>query len=74
MVTNWIDSPYSRGAYAGYLVGQWTKFAGVEGERVRNLFFVGEHCSLEAQGYMEGGCATGAAVAKTIIQELKVKS
>lgn len=74
MVTNWIDSPYSRGAYACYLVGQWTKFAGAEGERVRNLFFVGEHCSLEAQGYMEGGCATGAAVAKTIIQELKVKS
>lgn len=72
IITNWIDSPYSRGSYASYLVGQWTKFAGVEGERVKNLFFAGEHCSLEAQGYMEGGCATGAAVAKGILAELNV--
>jgi monoamine oxidase len=72
-ITNWIDSPYSRGSYACYLVGQWTKFAGAEGERVKNLFFAGEHCSLEAQGYMEGGCGTGAAVAKAILAEIKVK-
>ena len=72
LITDWVQSPYSRGSYACYLVGQWTKFAGAEGERVKNLFFVGEHCSLEAQGYMEGGCATGAAAAKTIIQELRV--
>jgi monoamine oxidase len=73
IITNWIDSPYSRGSYACYLVGQWTKFAGAEGERVKNLFFAGEHCSLEAQGYMEGGCGTGAAVAKEILAEVKVK-
>ena len=73
IITNWIDSPYSRGSYACYLVGQWTKFAGAEGERVKNLFFAGEHCSLEAQGYMEGGCGTGAAVAKEILADVKVK-
>jgi monoamine oxidase len=65
----WINSPFSRGSYSCYLVGQWTKFAGVEGERVGNLFFIGEHCSIEAQGYMEGGCATGIAVAKTILKD-----
>ena len=74
IITNWIDSPYSRGSYACYLVGQWTKFAGAEGERVQNLFFAGEHCSLEAQGYMEGGCITGLAVAKAILAEVKIKS
>jgi monoamine oxidase len=73
IISNWIDSPYSLGSYACYLVGQWTKFAGAEGERVKNLFFAGEHCSLEAQGYMEGGCGTGAAVAKAILAEIKVK-
>jgi monoamine oxidase len=73
IITNWIDSPYSLGSYACYLVGQWTKFAGAEGERVQNLFFAGEHCSLEAQGYMEGGCGTGAAVAKAILEDVKVK-
>ncbi len=73
LITNWIDSPYSRGSYACYLVGQWTKFAGAEGERVKNLFFAGEHCSLEAQGYMEGGCGTGLVAAKAIIEEVHVK-
>jgi monoamine oxidase len=71
IVTNWIESPYVRGSYACYLVGQWTKFAGVEGERVGNLFFIGEHCSIDAQGYMEGGCATGIMAAQTILKELK---
>jgi len=71
IVSNWIDRPYSQGSYACYLVGQWTKFAGAEGERVGNLFFIGEHCSIDAQGYMEGGCATGLMAAETILKELK---
>jgi monoamine oxidase len=69
-ISNWLNSPYTRGSYASYLMGQWTKFGGVEGERVGNLFFIGEHCSIEAQGYMEGGCATGVAAATEIIKEL----
>jgi monoamine oxidase len=71
IVTDWIASPYVRGSYACYLVGQWTKFAGSEGERVGNLFFIGEHCSTDFQGYMEGGCATGVAAATTILKELR---
>jgi monoamine oxidase len=71
IVTDWLDSPYARGSYSCYLVGQWTKFAGTEGRRVGNLFFIGEHCSIEAQGYMEGGCATGAICVATILQDLK---
>lgn len=71
IVTDWIKSPYVQGSYSCYLVGQWTKFAGVEGERVGNLFFAGEHCSIDAQGYMEGGCATGLMAAKAILKELK---
>jgi monoamine oxidase len=70
-ISDWLDSPYTRGSYASYLVGQWTKFGGAEGERVGNLFFIGEHCSIDAQGYMEGGCATGIAAAKEIFQELR---
>jgi monoamine oxidase len=72
ITSDWIDSKYSRGSYACYLVGQWTKFAGVEGKRVGNLFFIGEHCSIEAQGYMEGGCGTGVMAANTILKDLKL--
>jgi monoamine oxidase len=74
IVTDWIDSPYTRGSYACYLVGQWTKFAGAEGKRVGNLFFIGEHCSIDAQGYMEGGCATGVIAATAILKELRIDS
>lgn len=62
------------GSYACYLVGKWTKFAGVEGERVGNLFFIGEHYSIEAQGYMEGECATGVMASSAILKDLKPRS
>ncbi|WP_310426933.1 NAD(P)/FAD-dependent oxidoreductase [Chamaesiphon sp. VAR_48_metabat_135_sub] len=71
IITDWIDSPYVRGSYGCYLVGQWTKFAGTEGERVGNLFFIGEHCSIDFQGYMEGGCTTGIMAAESILKDLK---
>ncbi|AFY93954.1 flavin monoamine oxidase family protein [Chamaesiphon minutus] len=74
LITNWVDNPDAKGSYSCYLVGQWTKFAGAEGERVGNLFFVGEHCSIEAQGYMEGGCATGSIAALAILKDLKIKA
>ena len=57
-----------------YLVGQWTQMYGVEGERVGNLFFAGEHCSLEYQGYMEGGCETGEAAAAEILEDLGLQA
>lgn len=68
--TSWINEPFSKGSYACYRVGQWTQFYGVEGERVGNLFFIGEQCSWEYQGYMEGGCETGEWVALEILDEL----
>lgn len=68
----WPGEAYTRGSYACYLVGQWTQLNGVEGERVGNLFFAGEHTSLDYQGYMEGGCETGEAVAIGILKDLGV--
>ncbi len=70
----WPGERYTQGSYACYLVGQWTKIGGAERERVGNLFFAGEHCSLEAAGYMEGGCASGEAVAMQILQDLGLRA
>ncbi len=70
----WLGEQYSRGSYSCYLVGQYTQMYGVEGERVGNLFFAGEHCSTENQGYMEGGCETGEAAAKEILEDLGLKA
>lgn len=66
----WPGERFSKGSYACYLVGQWTQMYGVEGERVGNLYFAGEHTSLENQGYMEGGCETGQRAAFEILQDL----
>ena len=66
----WPGERFFKGSYSCYLVGQWTQMYGVEGERVGNLFFAGEHTSLEAQGYMEGGCETGQRAAIEILQDL----
>jgi monoamine oxidase len=70
---HWPSHPWTKGSYAGYLVGQWTTICGAEGEPVGRLHFAGEHCSVEAQGFMEGGCATGQATAAAILAEMGVK-
>jgi monoamine oxidase len=74
IIAHWHDEEYSRGSYACYKVGQMTKIYGAEGERVGNLFFAGEHCSAEFQGYMEGGCETGEAAAVAILEDLGLKT
>ncbi len=69
----WIKEDYSLGSYSCYTVGQYTTIKGSEGERVGNLFFAGEHTSLDYGGYMEGGCQTGNTVAEEIIKELRLR-
>lgn len=66
----WPGERFFKGSYSCYLVGQWTQMYTVEGERVGNLYFAGEHTSLENQGYMEGGCETGQRAAFEILEDL----
>lgn len=67
---HWPSFPWVKGSYSAYLPGQWTAFAGAEGERVGNLCFAGEHCSQTAAGFMEGACETGESVAEEILEDL----
>lgn len=67
---HWPSFAWTKGSYASYRVGQYTTICGAEGERVGNLHFAGEHTSLEAQGFMEGGCASGDAAAAEILEDL----
>jgi monoamine oxidase len=48
--------------------------AGAEGMPVGRLYFAGEHWSLHAQGYMQGGCETGERAAAEILQALRRRS
>ena len=64
---NWHRMPFNRASYSAYLVGQYTKFAGTEGDRVGNFHFAGEHTDFDNQGYMEGAARSGTRVAKEIL-------
>lgn len=65
---HWPTSPYAKCSYACYKVGQWKDIAGWEFEPVDRLFFAGEHCSEEFQGYMNGAAETGRRVAEQILE------
>jgi monoamine oxidase len=68
---HWPSNPYVKGSYACYTPGQWTSLRGVMGETVGRLYFAGEHCSLENQGFMEGGCETGESAAAAVLKDLR---
>jgi monoamine oxidase len=67
---HWPTFPWTKGSYACYKPGQWTTIAGAEGLPVGNLFFAGEHCSYDFQGYMNGAAQSGADTAKAVMAKL----
>lgn len=60
-------SPFFRASYAYYRVGQYAAFGGYEGARQGRVFFAGDHCSRDFQGYMEGGASEGARAAGDVL-------
>src|SRR6266568_2127144 len=62
--------PYLLGSYSCWRVGQYTHFGGYEGVRQGPVHFAGEHCSVEFQGFMEGGAKEGERAAQEILQDL----
>jgi monoamine oxidase len=70
---HWPTVPTHKGSYSAYRPGQYTAFAGIEGGATGNLHFCGEHTSLDAQGYMEGGALTGAMAAQEVAEALGLK-
>ncbi|MBC8097089.1 MAG: FAD-dependent oxidoreductase [Akkermansiaceae bacterium] len=67
----WPTHPFTRASYACYRPGQWTTIANAEGRRVGSLFFAGEHCSYDFQGFMNGGAETGKQAAVAIQKALR---
>jgi monoamine oxidase len=67
---HWPTFPWVKGSYSCYKPGQWTSIAGSEGLPVGNLFFAGEHCSYDFQGYMNGAAQTGADTARAVMSKV----
>jgi monoamine oxidase len=64
-------SPFLRGSYSYWRRGQYTLFSGSERERSGRCHFAGEHCSINFQGFMEGGAQEGARAANEILSDYK---
>ncbi|MBV9712024.1 MAG: FAD-dependent oxidoreductase, partial [Ktedonobacteraceae bacterium] len=64
--------PHALGSYSCWRVGQYTLFGGYEGVRQGPIHFAGEHCSVQAQGFMEGGAGEGMRVAHEILQDYEI--
>jgi monoamine oxidase len=67
---HWPTHPFTLGSYACYKVGQYTTIRGAEHKPVGHLYFAGEHCSLESQGYMNGAAETGRTTAEQILEAI----
>jgi len=67
----WPMVPTALGSYACYRVGQYTTIGGAESEPVDKVFFAGEHCSYDCQGYLNGAVATGQRAADDVIALLE---
>jgi monoamine oxidase len=66
----WPEHPWTRGSYTCFRPGQYTTIAGNEIIPVGNIYFAGEHCSYDFQGYMNGGAETGRRAAESILKRL----
>ena len=64
--TPWSD-PNLLGSYSCWKPGQYTTFSGYEGVAQGNIHFAGEHCSINFQGFMEGGAQEGQRAAHEVL-------
>lgn len=69
---HWLPQRTSLGSYTANHPGYFTTIAGIEAQSAGLLKFAGEHTSsfYEAQGFMEGACASGIAAAKELLRDI----
>jgi len=69
---HWPTNEFVKASYGCWTVGQYTTIAGSEILAQGNVHFCGEHTSVDAQGFMEGGALTGELAAREVAAALGV--
>lgn len=72
-LSDWVVNPNSYGSYSYWPTGYCQTYAGYEGVRQGDVHFAGEHCSVNFQGYMEGGAEEGQRAANEVLSDLGIK-
>ncbi len=71
---NWPTYRWTKGSYACYKPGQWATIRRSAARSVGNLFFAGEHCNLEFQGFMNGAAQSGKDAAESLLATSGLKA
>lgn len=66
----WSSYPFVNASYTCPKPGQWNGAMLHISEPVGNVFFAGEHCSVDYQGFMNGAAETGRTTAEEIIKKI----
>jgi monoamine oxidase len=69
----WTRDPWTNGAYAAFLPGQYTRLWGYTGRAEGHVHFAGEHTSTHSQGYLNGGVESGQRAAIEVMRTLGVE-
>jgi len=67
----WPEYKWTLCSYTCFKPGQYTTIAGNEIKPVDRIYFAGEHCSYNYQGYMNGSAETGRRAAESILAAVK---
>lgn len=67
----WTTYPWVKASYTCPKPGQWNTAMLYTAEPIGNVYFAGEHCSIDYQGFMNGAAETGRVAAETIVEKLK---
>ncbi|HET6602945.1 MAG TPA: NAD(P)/FAD-dependent oxidoreductase [Xanthomonadaceae bacterium] len=70
---HWPSHPWARGSYACFRPGDWTSLRGAMGEQAGRVYFAGEHCAMDTQGFMEGGVESGETAAGQVLADLGIE-
>ena len=70
-IMHWPSQPFVKGSYACFTKGQIINVAPHIATPIDNIYFAGEHCSIDFQGFMEGGAETGKIAAEEILKKIK---
>jgi monoamine oxidase len=68
----WPADPLVKASYTCYLAGQYTTLLGKSIIPIDNMYFAGEHCSIDYWGYMNGAAETGKLVAEKIAEKINL--
>jgi monoamine oxidase len=67
----WSSYPFVKASYTCPKPGQWNTAMLYTSEPVGDVYFAGEHCSVDYQGFMNGAAETGRLAAEKITAKIK---